>query len=146
MECQFCKIISTKSERIIRETEYVFVVLSDPKLMEGHMLIIPKRHIEKPSELMPDERVDLFDEVIRLQEEILEKVAPGCDICEHYRSFIPDNKLKVSHLHFHLRPRFLNDELYEKVQIHEKDVFQDLEKDEIEKYKKIFSKSNKNFQ
>jgi diadenosine tetraphosphate (Ap4A) HIT family hydrolase len=107
--------------------------------MLGHILVIPKRHVEKLSKLTKEERSDLFEEVINLQEKILKNIAPGCDICEHYRPFIPDNKLKVSHLHIHLRPRELNDELYKKVQINEKDVFQDIEDKEWEKYKELLN-------
>ena len=139
MDCQFCKIIIDKHERIVKETKFSFTMLSNPKLMDGHLLVIPKRHIEKPSELTAEERKDIFDEVINLQEKILEKISPGCDICEHYRPFIPDNKFKVSHLHFHLRPRFLDDELYKKVQIYEKDIFQDLRQNEWNKYREILS-------
>jgi len=137
MECRFCKIATENSERIIRSTKHTFTVLSDPKLMSGHLLIIPRRHVEKLSELSKEERTDLFEEVINLQEKILKNIAPGCDICEHYRPFIPDNKLKVSHLHIHLRPRELDDELYEKVQIREKDVFKDIENKEWKKYKEL---------
>ena len=139
MECRFCKIANEDSKCIIRNTKYTFTVLSDPRLMKGHLLVIPKRHVERLSELVKKERTNLFEEVINIQEKILKKIAPGCDICEHYRPFIPDNKLKVSHLHIHLRPRELNDELYEKVQIYEKDVFQDIEDKEWEKYKKLFN-------
>jgi diadenosine tetraphosphate (Ap4A) HIT family hydrolase len=71
----------------------------------------------------------------------LKKIAPGCDICEHFRPFIPDNALKVSHLHIHLRPRSLDDELYEKVQIREKEIFQEPSPEEFKKYKKLFEGS-----
>ncbi len=137
MNCPFCDDISKKADRIIKETEHTVTLLSNPKLMDGHLLVIPKRHIEKPSELTIQERIDLFNEVINIQEKVLEKIAPGCDISEHYRPFIPDNKFKVTHLHFHIRPRFLDDELYTKVQIDEKDVFKDLDSGEWEKYKLI---------
>ena len=108
--------------------------------MPGHFLIIPKRHVERLSELTKEERQDLLEEVTYLQEKIIAKLAPGCDVCQHYRPFIPDNKLKVSHLHFHLRPRKLDDELYLKVQIHEKEMFKSVEEGEVEKYRVIFKK------
>ncbi|HEY0220941.1 MAG TPA: HIT domain-containing protein [Candidatus Paceibacterota bacterium] len=138
MDCPFCEIVNDKKERILKESEHSFVVLSNPKLMSGHLLVIPKRHVEKTSELEKEESEDLYNEVIHLQEKVLEKIAPGCDVSQHYRPFIPDNKFKVTHLHFHVRPRFLDDELYEKVQIYEKDVFSDLNEEDVLKYKKIF--------
>src|SRR6185295_18637251 len=114
MDCQFCEIINGKTGRILKEGKHVFVVLSNPKLMDGHFLVIPKRHVEKISELNTEERQEFFDETVNLQEKVLEKIAPGCDISEHYRPFIPNNKFKVTHLHMHIRPRFLDDELYMK--------------------------------
>ena len=137
MECRFCKISNGNSDRIIHSTRHTFTVLSDPRLTPGHILVIPRRHVEKLSELSKEEKADLLEEVVNLQEKILKKIAPGCDICQHYRPFIPDNKLEVNHLHIHLRPRELNDELYEKVQIFEKDVFKDIEDKKLEKYKEM---------
>jgi diadenosine tetraphosphate (Ap4A) HIT family hydrolase len=78
MNCPFCKIITENSERIIRQTERVFVVLSNPKLMRGHLLVIPKRHVEKLSELDKEERVELFEEIINIENKIIEKIASGC--------------------------------------------------------------------
>ncbi len=106
--------------------------------MPGHLLVIPKRHIEKISELTKTERNELFDEVAALQEFVVKKISPGCDISEHYRPFIPNGRLKVGHLHVHIWPRYPNDELYEKVQVFEKNIFKDLSQEKFEKYKKLY--------
>ena len=45
-------------------------MFSNPRLMEGHLLVIPKRHVEKLSELNEEERKELFDTVIEYQEKI----------------------------------------------------------------------------
>ncbi len=139
MDCPFCAIINQKSERILREAAHCFVVLSDPCLMPGHLLVIPKRHVERLGELAPDELADVIAQTVDLQERIIAKIAPGCDISEHYRPFIPDNGLKVAHLHIHLRPRTLNDELYEKVQMRERDVFKKLDEGDVEKYRSLLA-------
>ena len=139
MDCPFCDVLINKKERVIRESQFCFIVLSDPKLMSGHFLVIPKRHVDKPSELSKEEREDWFNEIIKLQDEVLEKISPGCDISEHFRPFIPSGPLKVSHLHMHVRPRTLDDELYKKVQIYEKDVFKKITQDEVDVYKKILN-------
>ncbi len=136
MDCRFCKII-TDGQKILKQTEYSVVILSDPRLMPGHLLVVPKRHIEKLSELTPEERADIIDQTIRTQEKILAAGTPGCDIAEHFRPFIPENPWKVDHLHMHLRPRALDDELYTKVQIYEKEIFREPEAGEFEQYKKI---------
>jgi histidine triad (HIT) family protein len=139
MNCPFCDILTKNTERIIRESKHAFVVLSNPRLVPGHLLVIPKRHVEKFSELPEEERTELFSEAIKLEEIILEKFASGCDMSQHYRPFIKQNRLKVNHLHIHLRPRESEDELYQKVMKYERDVFTDVSKEEFEKYKHIFS-------
>ena len=131
MTCPFCEILETKRERIIRETPHVFAVLSSPRLMPGHMLVIPRRHTEKLSELNEEERKELFDTAIAIEERILAEFASGCDITQHYRPFISPSRLKVNHLHVHLRPRAFEDQLYQTSQKFE--VFEDLSPEEAER-------------
>lgn len=140
MNCPFCDILTKNTERIIRESENTFVVLSNPRLVPGHLLVIPKRHVEKFGELSREERSELFYEAVKLEEIILEKLASGCDLSQHYRPFITQDRLKINHLHIHLRPREFKDELYEKVLKHEVDVFTELREGEDKKYKDMFSR------
>lgn len=139
MNCRFCEIISRDKDKILRESKYTVTIFSDPKLMEGHLLIIPKRHIEKMNELDAEERKDLFDEVIDVQDKIISKFSKGCDISEHYRPFIPENKLKVDHIHIHIRPRELDDELFMKVQINESRVFTEANYGSAEKFRELLN-------
>lgn len=114
------------------------MIFSNPRLMPGHLLVIPKRHVEKLSELNKDELDDLLKTTIKYQEKVIKDLAPGCDIRQNYRPFIKDGDLKVSHLHFHVQPRWpdTEDELFTKCQIHEIKLFKPLpitEKNRIEK-------------
>ncbi len=129
MECPFCEINKEKT-RIIGESEHSLAILSNPRLIEGHLLVIPKRHVENLSELQEIELKDLMEMVIKFQNKILSKISKGCDIRQNYRPFQEQDKLKVNHLHIHLQPRELFDELYEKCQIFEKEIFKELEEDE----------------
>ena len=135
MNCPFCDLTGAG---IIKETNFCYVKLSNPRLMSGHLLIIPKRHVEKLSELSNEELKELIALTIEFQEKILKNLASGCDIAEHYRPFQKQDRLKVNHLHIHLHPRELFDELYKKCQVFEKEVFNDLPPEEIEKMLKIF--------
>lgn len=130
--CPFCKI-NKKKTWIIEQSEFSIVIFSSPRIMPGHLLTIPKRHVEKLSELTESELNNLIKLTIKYQEKIIKNIAPGCDIRQHYRPFIKDGKLKVSHLHFHLHPRWPNvkDELYVKCQIHEEKIFKPLTISEI---------------
>lgn len=140
MTCPFCNIAANNTERILKQTKHTFIVLSNPYLVPGHFLVIPKRHVEKFSELTEEERKDLFDEAIKLEEKILTTLSSGCDMSQHFRPFIKQNRLKVNHLHIHLRPREFEDELYQKVQRYEKEIFRDLTENDFEKYKELFLK------
>ncbi len=138
--CPFCQIASGNSrQRMITEGNYIFTALSNPRLMPGHLLIIPKRHVEKPSELTCEEKAELLETLTTLQEKILLKVATGCDIRQNCRPFLPQSKLKVNHLHFHLLPREFEDELYKKSMIYEKNIFQNLPDEEAERFKQIYA-------
>ncbi len=138
MDCPFCVIDKIKT-RIIKKGKHCFVVLSNPRLVPGHLLVIPKRHVEKASQLTKEESGEIFKTIIEFEEKILEKFSSGCDIRSNYRPFMKQNWVKVDHLHFHLQPREFEDELYQKVQKYEKDLWQDLSEEEKEKFTKLFS-------
>ncbi len=125
MDCPFCTIEAARN-RIIKEGRFVVVIFSNPRLMPGHLLVIPKRHVEKISELESDERQELFSTVVEFQEKILSRIASGCDIRQNYRPFQKQDTIKVNHLHIHLHPRELFDNLYEKSQIFETSIFEKL--------------------
>lgn len=108
------------------------VIFSNPRLMPGHLLIIPKRHVENLLELDDEERKELFDTAIEYQQRILQRLASGCDLKQHNRPMIPENDLKVNHVHIHLQPREFEDELYLKAQIKERFLFQPLLPDEAD--------------
>jgi len=138
MDCPFCHIDKEKT-KIIKEGEKVMVVLSNPRLIEGHLLVIPKRHVEKISELNEEELKELFENIIEFQQKILSKISPGCDIRQNYRPFQKQNNLKINHFHFHLLPRKFEDEIYQKCQIFEKNLFKELTKKEAVKIVKLFN-------
>lgn len=138
MDCPFCNINSQRT-RIVKEDKNTFVILSNPCLMPGHLLVIPKRHIEKVSQLNEEERAEIFDNLIEFEEKILSKLSKGCDIRQHYKPFLPEGRTKVNHLHFHLHPRELEDELFTKVQKHDAEVWRDVTKDEIKRFVELYT-------
>mgnify|MGYP001616142049 CR=1 FL=1 len=132
-KCVFCNL-NLERTRIIYKSEKSYIILSNPALMKGHCLVIPKRHVEKLSELGIEERKDLLEQIIQIEERLLKKF-PGCDIRQNYRPFQQQSNLKINHLHFHLQPRELYDELYKKSQIYETQVFKFLSSEEAEALK-----------
>lgn len=132
MDCPFCNINKEKT-RTIKQGKHANVIFSNPRLMPGHLLVVPKRHVEKLSELKQVEKKELLDLVIEFQEKILKNIAGGCDIRQNYRPFQKQSDLKVHHLHIHLQPRKFKDNLYKKCQIFETDIFKKLSGKELEK-------------
>jgi len=135
MTCPFCEF---SENRIIEEGKFWRVILSNPRLVPGHTLIIPKRHLVRMSELTSEEWSELQPLFAKYEELILSRLATGCDIKQHYRPFIPDGSIKQSHLHIHLIPRSFEDALYNESQVYEKTLFQPLSKQEEEKYLELF--------
>jgi len=135
IDCPFCNFDKLKG-RMIQNKKHVYVILSDPRRIPGHTLVIPKQHVLKPSELSKEVREVLFDTIIEFQEKIL-KFSSGCDITQHYRPFLLQSNIKVDHAHFHLLPREFEDELYTKAQVFEKALFKDLPEVEADKFYKL---------
>ncbi len=137
MDCPFCVLTEKDRGRIVHQGDQVTVLLSDPCLMRGHLLVIPKRHIEKPWELLPEERREVFDTLLDFQRKFVSAFSTGCDIREHYRPFLAPSATKVNHLHFHLHPRELEDALYQKSQIGERELWQALSDEEASAMRKV---------
>jgi histidine triad (HIT) family protein len=132
-QCRFCGLEHNEKQRVLSIHEYCIVIFSNPRLMPGHLLVIPKRHVLSLSELDDAEQKELFDVTIAYQGKILKNIASGCDIKQHNRPFLPENDLKVDHVHIHLQPRDFEDELYLKAHIHDREIFKPLLEAEREK-------------
>ncbi len=139
MSCPFCDLISERY-RLLEEADDHVVILSNPRMTPGHTLVIPKRHILKPSEMTADERKHVFDAAIRWQDKITAVFSAGCDIRQNYRPFIKQNELKIDHVHFHLIPREPEDGLYRAVEYKNASVFAPLTDEEVTKFHGLYLK------
>jgi len=126
-KCPFCE---SSDLIILEESKSSKVFFSNPRLVKGHLLVIPKRHIEQTWELSEDETQDICRLIKKYQKKITETLAAGCDIRQNYRPFLEQNNLKINHLHFHLIPREMKDDIYVKTR-DEQELFNKLEEDEI---------------
>lgn len=131
-DCPFCKA----EGRVLKENKLAQVVLSDPRKVPGHFLVMPKRHIEKPWELTNEELASIFELIFFIEQKIIGKLGEGCDIKQNYRPFMPQSRLKADHVVFHVYPRSLYDYLYKAAEIYETDLYADLdnmERNEVSK-------------
>lgn len=136
MSCPFCDYVTSK-DRLIAEKERTIVILSNPRLMPGHLLVVPKRHALRISELDKEELAELVDTLAEFERKII-SFASGCDVRQNYRPFIPQRRDKVDHIHFHLLPREDEDELYQKSMVFEMDLFRELPEEERAEVEELF--------
>lgn len=133
--CPFCNPLET----VIRENERAKVLLSDPRKVPGHILVMPKRHVEQPWDLSPEELNDIYELIFFVQQRLIGKLGDGVDIRQNYRPFVNQNKLKIDHVHFHVIPRSKEDYIYTVSEQFEKDLFAELDDDEREAVTKLLS-------
>ena len=128
--CPFCII----DERVLKDNNLAAVLLSDPHKVPGHMLVVPKRHVEKPWELTPDEVQAIFDLIFFVEQKVIGKLGDGVDVRQNYRPFMQQSRLKVDHVHFHVIPRSQEDYIYKVSEQYETDLFvglDDMERDAV---------------
>ena len=94
-DCPFCGC-AKEENRILKEGDYAYVIFSNPRLMPGHLLVIPKRHVDgRVGNLSKAERDEIFDLLAEFQEKILEKIAHGCDIRQKFKPYVKESQTHV---------------------------------------------------
>ena len=104
LSCIFCNM---EKEKIIIESEAAYAVFDIFPVSQGHMLIIPKKHIRDYFEAGQQEKKELWELVDRCKEYLDEKYQPDA-----YNVGIncgEDAGQTVMHLHIHLIPRYKGD-------------------------------------
>lgn len=107
-ECTFCEIVSGRhpADIVLDEPEAVAFLDLRP-VFPGHVLLVPRRHVEALDDLPPDLVAPLFDAARRLSRAV--RLAVEAD-----GSFVGVNNYisqSVPHLHVHLLPRRRRDGL-----------------------------------
>lgn len=132
-DCPFCE----PAQQVLKEKTTAQVILSNPRKVPGHFLVIPKRHVEKPWELTTDEVSDIFSLIFEIEQKIVGKLGDGCDIRQNYRPFLQQSNLKVDHVHFHVIPRSKEDYIYSVSEKFETDLFAALDEKEATEVAKL---------
>lgn len=133
-ECPFCNL----GDRVLVENEHANLFLSNPRKVEGHVLVTPKRHIEMPWEMSDEELLAVFGLIKIAQSRLIAEFRGGVDIKQNYRPFMKQGRVKVDHTHYHVYPRTNEDELYQQVERHETPLFVELAEDEEVRISNLF--------
>lgn len=104
--CDFCKIINKQlSAHIVYEDEQLISFLDIDPIHEGHVLIVPKKHVDSIEKLSDDELIDIMSVarkvVIKLKDVYGNE---GYSIMQNGGKFCD-----YGHAHFHVFPRYDND-------------------------------------
>ncbi len=108
MKCVFCDIINgIEQAHIFKQNNYCLAIIPKKIEVDGHLLIIPKKHFEG----INDTPVEILKELISFTKDI-------CIELKENKNFQGFNILNASgiaaqqsvpHFHFHIFPRNIND-------------------------------------
>lgn len=104
MDCVFCNI---NKEKIIYETSCWLAMFDEYPVNQGHVLLIPKRHVESVFELNDEEKTTLVDSIKDIESLLIRFF----DI-DGFNIGINQGKAAgqtISHLHIHIIPRYDGD-------------------------------------
>ena len=109
--CVFCRMLKEKNDKknfIVTRTKHCFSVLNIYPYNNGHLLILPKRHVAELSELKKDERDELMD-LLQNSQALSKKTikAQGFNVGMNLGKIAGAGF--PGHLHIHLVPRWKGD-------------------------------------
>lgn len=105
-ECPFCAKV-TEGTAFVDQSEVAVSFLDAFPVSEGHVLVVPRRHLARLEELDPGEWAGLFELVHRVSRELAGR--PGVDgVNVGINSGVAAGQT-VGHAHVHVIPRRLGD-------------------------------------
>ncbi|MGD9093854.1 MAG: HIT domain-containing protein [Anaerolineales bacterium] len=110
MDCIFCEIISGKSGAShVYEDEATIAFMNLRQANPGHVLVVPKAHVETIYELTDLQAAQLFQTVVMISRAIRKSLKPGG--LSLFQANEAASQQEVQHVHFHLLPRWKGDGL-----------------------------------
>mgnify|MGYP001765755638 FL=1 len=106
--CVFCKESLRQEDLILLEGKTAYVMLNLYPYINGHLMIIPYRHVHKLDDLTPEEKLEMF--------QLIDVSIKSLEDCLHPEGFnIGINLGKAAgagvddHVHIHVVPRWIGD-------------------------------------
>jgi len=102
-ECIFCKIINGEipSKKVYEDDKILAIMDVNPKV-DGHTLVIPKKHVTDFTELSNDDVLDIFNVAKKLGPSIMNKLGARALTC----GINYGESQAVKHVHLHLLPDY----------------------------------------
>jgi ATP adenylyltransferase len=133
-ECMFCvageKDVDDLENLVVRKSKLTFTLLNLYPYNNGHLMVVPYRHIGELSKLLDEETSDLMNELKTAQHALNETLKPqgfniGANLGRSSGAGIAD------HLHFHIVPRWNGDTNFMPVLGEVKIISQDLKETKV---------------
>ncbi len=106
--CVFCKESLRQEDLILLEGKTAYVMLNLYPYINGHLMIIPYRHVYKLDDLTPEEKLEMF--------QLIDVAVKSLEDCMHPEGFnVGINLGKAAgagvddHVHIHVVPRWIGD-------------------------------------
>ena len=110
-DCVFCKMVSGKIPvKKIYESDHFFAILDNAPLIEGHALLIPKRHYNTIHDMNAEERAQVGEDMHALAEILKKEFGDHLTITNSNGKYASQ---EVPHYHIHFVPRKKDDRLWE---------------------------------
>lgn len=105
--CPFCRIVSRGEREFLFESDFFVAFYDEYPVNEGHTLLIPRRHLETPGEILPARGDEFFRAINELRQLLREKFNPaGFNIGLNEGEAAGQS---IEHLHWHIIPRYEGD-------------------------------------
>jgi diadenosine tetraphosphate (Ap4A) HIT family hydrolase len=107
VDCLFCDRANTIQHHIILENDKAYVRWDNMPVNQGHLEIVPKRHIVSFFELTERELVSIYELTAQAKDVVDKKYSPS-----GYNIGVNEGEAAgrtIHHLHVHLIPRYLGD-------------------------------------
>ena len=107
-DCVFCRIVSGEvSGHLVLETDDVVAFLDTRPVFKGHVLLVPRAHVET----LPDLPAELRDGFLAAAQRIATAVTDGLGAQGSFVAINNTVSQSVPHLHLHVVPRTKGDGL-----------------------------------
>lgn len=107
-ECVFCRIISGELDSaIVYEDESTLAFMNLRQSNEGHVLVVPRNHVEQIYDLDEDTASSLASTVCKVARAVRRVYKP--DGLSIWQSNGPAAFQEVPHVHWHIFPRYKDD-------------------------------------
>jgi histidine triad (HIT) family protein len=110
MRCVFCEIAAGREPAsFVWQDEQVLAFMALEQPTPGHVLVVPRAHVESVYDLEDDLAAAIFQATVRVASAV--RTASGCPGLSLVQSNGAAAHQDVFHFHLHLLPRFANDHI-----------------------------------